>query len=298
MQKRAVGETQKKERKGKSMKTIKETHNIDTNLIKFNKTYQRFIEKSRVKKIISSMMKYDKTFWPSSIITLNELYEVIDGQHRVTAAKILMIKEVPACIVEFENKEAEARYFADINNHNTSLKPVDFWHSRMMGGCPLAQFVYLLESSDLSKLKNKICIKGQATKDTKLSISTVVDIVAIIALGYSKQWRKDSDDIILQKFNLINKWQLMTIINEYIEWLELCFGKKTPGSIPYMTHIHRAIMRVYKLLNEKDVAHTKATIVKFNNLYLSREYLKLPESGALQIFIDHYNKGKHEKNKI
>lgn len=273
---------------------IKPAHMMQASKIKLNVVLQRLFEAPRFTKIKESILEYGY-YWPSSVLTLNENLEVIDGQHRLKAAMALGIYELPVCIVTFGDKRKEAQFFSDLSNHNTALNPVTFWNARFLAGHPLATFVYLLESSEESLLCDKIAIKGKDSKKTRWTVVSVINCISYICLGLQTNWRKDRDKEITATFLKYSTQDIAAKLMPFVRWFELCFGSKSQGSLAYNERNFTAIMKVYNLMNYYGCAHKTDTINKMKSFYFSSELKKLPDSAITQLIVAHYNKGKTKR---
>ena len=270
---------------------------FDIDRIGFNPTYQRMFEKSRYTKIKKLLIEYGM-YWPSSVITLNEQYEVIDGQHRVKAAKDLGYKELPCCIVTFPTLQHEARFFSDYNNYNPTLKAIDFWNARFLAGHPVAKIIYDLESNPSSSFYNKIAIKGKETKASKWSIVMAISAISISCCLSNTHWSINHDQIITNAVVKTDYNYIMAYTNDMVRWFESCFGTKLNGSLAYQSRIFRPILLLYQVLLNNGVANKKDTINRMKTYFFSSELIKIPSTGILQLLIAHYNKNKSDKNRI
>ncbi len=74
------------------------------------------------------------------------LYAIVDGQHRVTAAALCGITEVP-CNVVLADRSEQARAFDAINGSITRIKPLNTFRARLVAGDPEAQRIHAVATA-------------------------------------------------------------------------------------------------------------------------------------------------------
>lgn len=90
--------------------------NIDISKIIIDKSYQREVSQTKVKKIVKNFdMNAFKTLLLNKRDGDDDVYYLVDGQHRLSAAEIKKLKYVPCCIIEGLTKEEEAELFVTVN---------------------------------------------------------------------------------------------------------------------------------------------------------------------------------------
>lgn len=99
--------------------------------------YQRSIEKAGQNNIQSIAQNFKWSRFAPVIVTplagKGELYALIDGQHRATAALSIGISDVPAYIVEATPEEA-ARIFSAVNGQVTRMSAMQVFKAALAGG--------------------------------------------------------------------------------------------------------------------------------------------------------------------
>lgn len=102
--------------------------------------YQRHISTKRGEAVIREIVENFrwKLFQPVTICPREENgYWLIDGQHRVEAAKLAGIKEVPAILIEGLTLEERAKVFAGINGSRVAMNPLTIFHAMLAAGDPV-----------------------------------------------------------------------------------------------------------------------------------------------------------------
>jgi hypothetical protein len=254
-----------------------------------NETYQRPIEPSRKNRIATSMR--DSGYWPFEVIILNEKHEVIDGQHRVSAAKMVGIKYVLVCIVSFPSHEKEAMFFTVKNSYNPLLSPIHFWHARYESKHPIAVLMYKLESDPESKMYGKIAIKGKATARVKYPINQFFTLLLPVIGIKESTWMRRLDNRIINAINGTNYAFIKNNINKLSSWIELCFGEKQDNPTAYLSHNIRSIVLFYFLLIDNNIK-PDSTINKMKSYAVTAEFAKMSRAGKIYSLISHYNSGR------
>lgn len=83
-------------------------------------------------------------FGAATVAETGEGFHIIDGQHRVEAARRLGLAEVPCLLVQVDGPAAEARLFVDANRNRVALTP-------------LAMQAALVEAGDDEAMEIKAC---------------------------------------------------------------------------------------------------------------------------------------------
>ena len=262
--------------------------------IKKNETYQRDIDKSRLKKLILSMKLYG--YWPQEIIILNMLNEAVDGQHRVDAASKCGIDMVPAVVVDFKDKTSEIRFFADKNNFNTQLKPLDHWSALNEAGHIVANTLYNLESDPTSLLANFISIKGKSS-GKKLSLTTTNFIIHSICFGKFIYWRKDHELKLTKCYEDMSYDALKLKLNGFMDVFYRIFGRTRDGnSLAYKQNSMVAFTIFYTTAKKEgfldNPTKIDAFVNKMRSLPLDINYGKCDQQGKVTILTSHFNKNR------
>jgi hypothetical protein len=281
------------------MEIISKNSIVDIDLLKFNKEYQRAIDSRKKKRIFDSINA--NGYWPQEIVTVNHLMEIIDGQHRVIVAKEIGIKKIPVVIVKFPTLQQETMFFADKNNWNTSLKPVDFWHSRYLAEHPYALLIYRLNSDSESLLCSRIAVKGHATKKSKFTISNVLHMTNA-AIGVSHPWTKGRDNKLCDAIDSMPYQLIREYINTFLNFFYGSFGEdKRSNAIAYRGSSIRSIVIFYILAYKQGLILSPSTMAKFikkMSFYIfTSDFIKTEHSGRIQGLVNHFN-SKRKKNRI
>lgn len=106
--------------------------------LRVNSTYQRSISsggKSNTRQIAAKFAW--RKFTPVVVCRVegeDDVYAIIDGQHRATAAALLGLKEVPCSIVAAPSIEEQADSFKSINANITRVTPQDLHFANLASG--------------------------------------------------------------------------------------------------------------------------------------------------------------------
>lgn len=260
--------------------------------LQFNRHYQRATEVARKEKVKQGILTCGH-FLPEKSITVNQDNEVVDGQHRLLAAKELGMSHIPVSKYYFEDKDKEANFFIYINGFDERLKSVDYWYAMFLAGDPLAETLYRLESDHRSVLKDKIVIKGKKTEKTKIPASYILEIVGV-AIGNTSggNWKKVDHHLWLKKLSATSFDDILLYSNTFITWYESIFGDKKTIPWAYYSDAFRAIQYLYILLSRKGWAHKKDTIAKMKSFKLDATFMAAPLAGKKYQLIDHFNKSR------
>ena len=110
---------------------------ISLDKIHKDETYQRVLNTPRVTKIVDA--------WDDEkcgAITLarvsKDYYNVIDGQHRLEAAKLKGLKDIPAVIFYGSSTAQQANVFVGVNRDRRTLSSVQLFKASIVAGDPVA----------------------------------------------------------------------------------------------------------------------------------------------------------------
>lgn len=274
------------------MNVIKHRVIVNPNLLNIGTEYQRPIDKNRIQKISNSIKQFG--YWQQEVIIVNEDYFIIDGQHRTMAAKQCNIAQIPICVVQFKDKQLEAKYFWNKNDWNTSLKPIDYWHGRFLAGDIIAKTVYQLESDIDFLLYDKVALKNKSTK-WKMTIPTLLTMIGR-ANANIEHWYRKRDERYKKIFASIKYSTLLNNTNDFLFFYSSCFGELSSNNkTPYHNKIVRSFGIFYGKLKEINMVNIDS-INKMKSLTINNEFLKLEQSAMTISIVSHYNKGK--KNKL
>ena len=271
--------------------TLIETKKVPVESLKFNQDYQRVTQPARVKQVKQGIIACGQ-FLSDKPITVNQNNEVVDGQHRLLAAKELGYSHVPIAKYRFATSELEAKYFIFTNNYDPRLKAPDYWYAKLLSKDPLAEFLYRLHDDENSALKDKIAIRGKETKKSKWQISAVLEAI-LLALGDPhRHWKKDIHDKWVSTLASKGQREVMLNVNDFVIWYEKIFGTKTKNPFAYYKDSFRAIKLFYFKLKEKEMHNKNSTINKMKSFDMGPAFIGANLAGKKQLLISHYNKGK------
>lgn len=142
-------------------------------------SYQRTITSRRSQKNIKQIIKnFQWRKFTPVVVSKNEdeTYSVIDGQHRLEAAKVLGdIDELPCYIVDSDDTREQARSFVSINRDRVSMNPFNLHKSLAASGESID--CYVDEFCD--RIGIRLSENGQLNKDpsTTLALSTIRNLL-------------------------------------------------------------------------------------------------------------------------
>lgn len=109
---------------------------IETAKIVADVRYQRPVEEHRVQKIADN---FDETlFGVLEVSRRNGKCAVFDGQHRLEAARLLGMKDVPCLVHDGLAPEQEAELFVRLQRERKNINPRDRFKARLFFGDPVA----------------------------------------------------------------------------------------------------------------------------------------------------------------
>lgn len=102
--------------------------------------YQRTIESRSSRANITRIVERFSwaLFGAATVADTPDGYRVIDGQHRIEAARRLEIAEVPCLLVEALDLAAQAQLFVDANRHRVGLTALAMHHAMVAAGDTVA----------------------------------------------------------------------------------------------------------------------------------------------------------------
>lgn len=267
----------------------------------FNEVYQREIEPPRTKKLYISISKHG--YWPNEVIILNERYEIIDGQHRVLAAKQCGIKQLPVTVFTFPDKIKEAAFFKLKNSFNPSLKPTSYFGASFKADDAYAKLLYELTWIDQKSLLLYKCkLKENKTKEAIFSITDVAIIINYIGLNHRDIFKKDREPTVNKIVNNTPYVEIRNKINKFVLWFFESFGEKTKeNKQPYKSKTLRSIVVFYNALERAKYFNSdkeyKRSIEKFKSFKFQNEFHKFDHIAQIMTLVNHFNKGKKDKFK-
>lgn len=108
---------------------------VDIDDLVVDDTYQRPIARAGTQNIIRIAATFRWEFFAAVVVSPVEggKFSIVDGQHRVTAAKIRGIKSVPCQLVIADQKQ-QAAAFRAINGVQTAMTPLALFHAETVAG--------------------------------------------------------------------------------------------------------------------------------------------------------------------
>lgn len=109
-------------------------------LLSVDETYQRKIDSRRSQAAIENIVQSFKwsCFGTALVTQKDEGWLIIDGQHRVEAARRLDIKTVPCIVVHQATVAEQAAIFVSTNQVRVQVNPYTLFHARLAAREPLA----------------------------------------------------------------------------------------------------------------------------------------------------------------
>lgn len=99
--------------------------------LRVDRSYQRRINVNSARVVHRICMGFDwSRFLPVIVVKEGKTFQIIDGQHRTTAARTIGIEEVPCHVLDCSVEEAAAA-FAAINGTVTPVSPQDVWFAEL-----------------------------------------------------------------------------------------------------------------------------------------------------------------------
>lgn len=269
---------------------------VDIATLTMNSVYQRCFEPKRCKELKYSIQK--EGYWDHSIIVVNSKLEVVDGQHRVQAARDCGIKRIVVNVVDFKNKEEEARFFWVMNNYkSTHLLTKDYWFARYQSADILANALYAINDCDKSSLKNNIALKGHDTR-SKLNIAAALTLINYAVTGTSTHWERRGDSTLSKGVEKIGISEVVIRASQTYDFISLCFGRiSINNTVPYKFKNFKSIITFIMLLEKSGFIENRDTIKKIQSFIFTSEFDRIPQSMKVQSLVNHFNSGK-TKNRI
>jgi len=152
---------------------------LPVGLLSVDETYQRKIDSRRSQVAIEQIVQHFKwsCFGTALVTQKDDGWLIIDGQHRVEAARRLGIKTVPCIVVHQATVAEQAQIFVSTNQVRVQVNPYTLFHARLAAREPLALEVqHLCDDSRLSIPKYPIQKDRMAPGQT-LALITLERIV-------------------------------------------------------------------------------------------------------------------------
>jgi hypothetical protein len=105
--------------------------------LRIDPVYQRQIFEDGARNVVKIAKNFDWSLFGVVVVAnIGEgLFAIVDGQHRVIAASLRKIEEVPCIIIEADPKK-QAEAFAAINGAVTKINPLSIFAAELAGGKP------------------------------------------------------------------------------------------------------------------------------------------------------------------
>ena len=283
------------------MQQLQEIKNFPVSALKVGRPYQRSIDLSRMNNILFSIQKHG--YLNSFVITTNQDFFIIDGQHRKLAAEKAGIESVPVSVMHCEDLQEEAELFNLLNSFNTKLKPLDAWHARYLVGHPIAKAVYLLNENEKSLVCERIALKGHDSEEYKLRIGDITLILNCCVLNLAKTWTYDADRGLCDRLSKKTDEEVLSECNQFFSWFFSCFGSdKKSNPIPYSRASMRPIVFFFlrlKRIGFFQLGRSQQTdaIKKMNSFVFTSDWQRVGDEARLNMLVSHWNKGR-TKNKL
>lgn len=100
-------------------------------------TYQRTVESARSQLLIAKIARdFRWSLFQAAVVTAvgGGKYAVIDGQHRIEAAKRRAVDKVPAVVIEAASAAEAARAFVAANRDRVNINPLQIHHALLAAG--------------------------------------------------------------------------------------------------------------------------------------------------------------------
>lgn len=138
---------------------------VDLEKLYVDPEYQRTIDSDRSKRSISKIVQ--NFSWAKcqpltvAYISSQDKYAVIDGQHRLEAARQLPIADLPCYVVCDCETEEQANLFVSVNMNRVQLTPQAMYYAQLISKDPDAvRLANLLEECDMTVPRSPV-MKGQ-----------------------------------------------------------------------------------------------------------------------------------------
>lgn len=263
-----------------------------------SRSYQRPLESSWIGKLIDDykMNGFDR----SKPITLNDKFQIVDGQHRYQAALEFGMINIPAVIYSFDTYTDEVMEYYRQNDwhhtHNTKM----YWNARYEAKEPIAQLLYKLQDDENCYLHNDINLYGKEGP-LKYKIGQ-----ALVLLNYSvhihNRWQRQVDDKIRERIANRNYEDIRRYINLTLQFIYDCWGKdKQTAHVIYMARTFEALVRFYKILdkNHKLVGKYRNSAVKrMQSFKFDEAFRQTADFHKIGLLASHYDKFRGSAKKL
>jgi hypothetical protein len=146
---------------------IPQLRHIEIEKLRVDPTYQREIMDKGRRNIMRIAVEFDwAQFSPVIVAPHKDLFVIIDGQHRTTAAAMRGHKKVPCQIVSADQRK-QAAAFAAINANVTAMSSMQVHAARVAAGDPDAlRLAKVCASAGVTLLRYSVQVKNQKVGET------------------------------------------------------------------------------------------------------------------------------------
>lgn len=136
--------------------------------LRIDTAYQRRMSPGSIQNIRRICTAFDWTkFLPVIVVATrdgdDDVYSVVDGQHRTTAALTLGMTQVPCYVLDCSHAKAAAA-FAAINGNITRVSQQDIWFAELAAGVPEAhQLKKVLDASGVKVVRKREAFRAGET---------------------------------------------------------------------------------------------------------------------------------------
>jgi len=282
----------------KGVKMTGRYFNMPLLMLKQNLTFQRDIEKGRIKQIKEMIIDSDR-FWSSSAITIDKDFEIIDGGHRFVVCNDLGIKNFPFVQqLNFTNLSKKVGWFVDSNKVDPTIKKDHYlWRAKHMAKHTDGILLYqLCHIDDTSLLFDYVSLAERKPLKTRITINSAWHIILKIGLLNSGKWELRREKSIVELINATSYNTIKFRINSFLTWFKLCFGEKTEGRIEWNSKLIQTYTLVYKNLIDHNLIGNKVkynqSIKKFSKYKFNTDTIRMDQYYILAVLIHHFNSNK------
>lgn len=266
--------------------------------------YQRNVNKKHVNKLATDMII--NGYNPAAIIEVNEDMEVIDGQHRLAAARKAELPHVPVIVLSFPDEIHEAKYFVYRNGSQDNQTPKQLWKSRNASKEPIAMTMYRLVRESDSLLHRCIdLLDSDVTLNSskKVSGSFVAHALNLMINGDNSAYKEVNAVKINEGITGTSHSEIKEKMNRLFSIIYGCFGSRSVHSAPFkdtplrsfLSFINLALTQS-KLDVDKDIAYL---IRKISGMDLSNGWMQGDQAFVVNKYVKGYNLSIHKpENKI
>jgi len=280
---------------------------IDTLIEKNLPAFQRDLQVDRLIKIAKKILEFGFLIIP---IVLDETLRMIDGQHRVTVAKVMGLKTVPVVVYKFKTAKDKPKLFAKISMPEGGAPAIlDRMNSRKIAGYPYETMIHrLIMLDDASKFYDRVIWKGTSNNKSKITLPVFIKMFNWIGLGVRRSWQSSYDEMYQHMVSEINEEKYIELrgnMNRFATWLFAFVGDdRSANKDFYKDKIIVGIMDFYlymiddaKTENELKTMRNRS-IQRFRSDFNPVNVLRYDHAGVLAYLLEKYNKSKPIKSRM